>query len=58
LQPGEVFARDIQIKFRKIIVPGIPLALSLRLDRQRNRLSFAYDSGKTCLSAGSIAMGP
>lgn len=49
-------ASDIQIKFRNIILPDAPLALTLRLDRSRNWLTFAYDSPEAPKSSGLIKL--
>jgi 3-hydroxymyristoyl/3-hydroxydecanoyl-(acyl carrier protein) dehydratase len=57
LDPAAATARDIQIKFRKIIVPEVPLELSLRLDRRRRWLTFAYRSADTAMSNGLVKMG-
>lgn len=57
LSPGALAARDIQIKFRNVIVPDVPLSLSLRLDRVRLWLSFTYESGETAMSSGLIKLG-
>lgn len=53
---AEASARDIQIKFRKIISPGVPLTLILQFNRIKKRLSFTYNSDAVAMSSGHIKL--
>lgn len=46
------------IKFQHVIVPEMEVALSLRLDREKNKLYFSYSSGKGQHSSGRIIKHP
>jgi 3-hydroxymyristoyl/3-hydroxydecanoyl-(acyl carrier protein) dehydratase len=52
----EISARDFQVKFRNIIRPGEPLALTFKLDCSKNRLSFTYQSGDALMSSGQLKL--
>ena len=56
LNLGAASVRDIQIKFRKIISPGVPLTLILQVDRTKKRLTFAYSSDAVAMSSGNIKL--
>ena len=46
--------RDFQVKFRNIIQPSIPLALTLRRESARQRIGFNYHSGQRLMSSGHL----
>lgn len=52
----EPAARDFQVKFRALIRPGVPLALTLRVERAKGWLFFDYRSGAATMSSGRIAI--
>jgi len=49
-------ARNFQVKFRNIIRPQMPIALTLKVDRARNKLSFVYQSGTEIMSSGKMTL--
>ena len=49
-------ATDFSIKFRRVIVPGRPITLTLTHDAVRQRLDFVYRSGEHVASQGRIAL--
>lgn len=57
LNLGDMFAQDIQIKFREVIIPEVPLTLRVQMDRAKSKLNFTYCSGDTTMSSGQIKMG-
>jgi 3-hydroxymyristoyl/3-hydroxydecanoyl-(acyl carrier protein) dehydratase len=50
-------AQAFQVKFRRLILPGIAITLSLRRGRKSETLLFQYTLAKQILSSGSILMG-
>jgi 3-hydroxymyristoyl/3-hydroxydecanoyl-(acyl carrier protein) dehydratase len=48
---------DFQVKFYNIIRPDVPISLTLKFDRPRNRLSFLYQSGDILMSSGQSRLG-
>jgi len=44
--------RDFKVKFRGVIVPGEPVTLRLRIERDKRRLDFEYCRGGQVLSSG------
>ncbi|MDR3439083.1 hypothetical protein [Telmatospirillum sp.] len=58
LQSGTPAAQDFQVKFSHVVEPGAALHLTLRLDRQKNSLSFEYRNGTVIASSGRIALEP
>ena len=57
LNLGDLFAQDIQIKFREVIAPEVPLTLTVQIDRAKSKLTFSYCSGDTTMSSGQIRLG-
>jgi len=53
----EQAARDFQVKFRSVIVPGKPLFLILHIDRSKKKLSFEYKSDQNIMSSGQMRLG-
>ncbi|HLN22606.1 MAG TPA: hydroxymyristoyl-ACP dehydratase [Patescibacteria group bacterium] len=49
-------ARDFQVKFRRIIQPGVRLALTLRHDRVKQALAFEYRIGDEVASSGRVRL--
>lgn len=47
-------AREFQIKFKAVIVPGDRLTLSLRHDAAKGRLAFTYGRGADICSTGTV----
>ncbi len=56
LQCGQQSATDFRIKFKRVIAPGVPLALTLWHDTVRHRLEFVYRSGEQIASEGRIML--
>jgi 3-hydroxymyristoyl/3-hydroxydecanoyl-(acyl carrier protein) dehydratase len=56
LRCGQRSATDFRIKFKRVITPGMPLALTLRHDAVRHRLEFAYRSGEHIASEGRVML--
>jgi 3-hydroxymyristoyl/3-hydroxydecanoyl-(acyl carrier protein) dehydratase len=56
LSCGQAAASDLRIKFKRVIRPGRPLALSLRLDPVRQRLDFVYRTGGQVASQGHVVL--
>ena len=51
---GESSAKTVQIKFRKLIHPGVPVRLNLRYAHDRQRLSFEICDAEGLFSSGRI----
>jgi 3-hydroxymyristoyl/3-hydroxydecanoyl-(acyl carrier protein) dehydratase len=51
-------AQWFQIKFRRVMVPGAEVTLTLGLNRARAKLAFEYWVGAEMLSSGSIRLTP
>jgi 3-hydroxymyristoyl/3-hydroxydecanoyl-(acyl carrier protein) dehydratase len=49
-------ARDFQVKFRRIVPPGVRLALTLRHDRIKRALAFEYRIGDEVASSGRVRL--
>lgn len=45
------------LKFQQLARPGDQLSLTLRFDRERNKLHFTYRNGETACSSGRILLG-
>jgi len=55
---GIEVAQWFQIKFRRVMVPGSEVTLTLGLNRARAKLAFEYRTGAEMLSSGSIRLAP
>jgi len=53
---GQPSATDFRIKFKRVITPGMPLALTLSHDKARRRLEFVYRSGDRVASEGRVML--
>jgi 3-hydroxymyristoyl/3-hydroxydecanoyl-(acyl carrier protein) dehydratase len=51
---GDPVAQDFQVKFTDKIHPGMPLSLTLKIDKTRQRLSFEYRIEDRLMSSGRI----
>ena len=49
-------ACDFQVKFRRIIPPGVRLSVSLRHDRAKGALAFEYRIGDETASSGRVRL--
>ncbi len=47
-------AADFQVKFSRIIIPGMVLTLILELDPSHQRLTFEYRDGAQIMSSGRV----
>ncbi len=56
LQCGQPSATDFRIKFKRLIAPCAPLALTLRHDKVRHRLEFVYRLGDLVASEGRVTL--
>ncbi len=56
LQSGCAAATDFQVKFRRVVEPGNPLELTLRIDRIKGSLSFEYSRNGDICSSGRIKL--
>jgi len=52
----KIAAPDFQVKFRNVIRPGEPIALTLKLDHSKRQLSFTYQSGHALMSSGQLKL--
>ncbi len=52
-----IHTQNFQVKFKNIIRPALPLALTLQFDANKNQLSFAYHSGDDLMSSGHFKAG-
>ena len=55
---GDVAARTLRIKFRRLIRPGDRLVLTLAYQPPRNQIEFSYADSKGVLSSGRIGLEP
>jgi hypothetical protein len=55
---GIEVAQWFQIKFRRVMAPGVEVTLTLGLNRMRDKLAFEYRAGAEMLSSGSIRLTP
>jgi 3-hydroxymyristoyl/3-hydroxydecanoyl-(acyl carrier protein) dehydratase len=53
---GQPAATDFAIKFRRVILPGHPLTLTLSHDVVRHRLDFIYRTGDHVASQGRVML--
>ena len=53
---SEAVADDFQVKFSRIIEPGMELILTLELDAARQRLSFEYRANGQVMSSGRVKL--
>jgi hypothetical protein len=51
-------AQWFQIKFRRVMLPGTEVTLTLGLNTNRAKLAFEYRAGRETLSSGSIRLTP
>lgn len=55
---GDVSARTLRIKFRRLIRPGDRLVLTLAYQPTRNQIEFSYADPAGTLSSGRIGLEP
>jgi 3-hydroxymyristoyl/3-hydroxydecanoyl-(acyl carrier protein) dehydratase len=53
---AEPVASDFRIKFKRVIMPGNPLTLTLDLNTARRRLDFVYRTGTRVASQGHVML--
>jgi len=58
LGSGAVTSRDFQVKFRRVIAPGAPVVVELRLDRAGPTLAFTYRQDDDIASTGRLRLDP
>jgi 3-hydroxymyristoyl/3-hydroxydecanoyl-(acyl carrier protein) dehydratase len=46
------------LKFQRLLQPGDQVTLTVRLDRARGKLHFAYDQGEVACSSGRLVLEP
>lgn len=56
LKLGNVYAHEVQIKFRDTITPDQPLELHLEYIAAKHQLRFTYSSGEQMKSTGKIRL--
>jgi 3-hydroxymyristoyl/3-hydroxydecanoyl-(acyl carrier protein) dehydratase len=58
LRCGQRSATDFRIKFKRMIMPGADVTLTLSHDAPRRRMSFVYRSGDEIASQGQVTLSP
>jgi 3-hydroxymyristoyl/3-hydroxydecanoyl-(acyl carrier protein) dehydratase len=56
LRCGQPTATDFRVKYKRVIMPGLPLTLTLAVDAERHRLDFTYRSRDLVASQGRVVL--